>query len=50
MKTKTIKQKRNKTNVVCECGIKVFGNSDINAVANLKQHMKSKLHKKQLGN
>ena len=50
MKTKTTKQKRKKVSLICECGIKVFGNSLFNATANLKIHQKSKLHKKQLGN
>jgi len=30
---------------VCECGIKIFGNSIKNAEANLKIHTKSKRHK-----
>lgn len=45
MKTK---QKRDKKSVTCECGIKIFGNSEDNAKANLKLHQKSKLHKKQM--
>jgi len=43
------KTKRIKTSQTCECGIKVFGNSEANAKANLKLHQKSKLHKKQSG-
>lgn len=37
--------------IVCECGVKICGNSDSNAKANLRTHKKSKLHKNQtLGN
>jgi len=43
------KVKRVKVELVCPCGIKVFGNSEANAKANLKLHQKSKLHKKQSG-
>lgn len=32
--------------VICECGIKITGNSTIHAEANLKNHKLSKLHKK----
>ncbi|KKN12895.1 hypothetical protein LCGC14_1011910 [marine sediment metagenome] len=37
---------KNKPNVVCECGFTVTGNSQLHAEANLKNHKKSKLHKK----
>lgn len=46
----THKKVYQKVSVLCDCGIKIFGNSDLNVNANLKLHSKSKLHKKQMGN
>ena len=40
------KKQYNKVEVVCSCGIKIFGNSEKNAQANLKTHLKSKFHKR----
>ena len=43
------KKKYQKVEVVCDCGVRIFGNSEKNVQANLKLHQKSKLHKKQMG-
>ena len=43
------KKHYDKVELICDCGIKIFGNSDKNVKANLKLHQKSKLHKKQMG-
>ena len=38
-----------KPGIVCDCGFRVTGNSMAHAEANLKNHKKSKLHKKLMG-
>ena len=36
----------NKPFIICDCGLKITGNSQAHAEANLKNHKESKLHKK----
>lgn len=39
-----------KDEIICECGIKITGNSKAHAEANLKNHKQSKLHKEIIKN
>jgi len=47
MKTKEVSQKQ-LTAITCECGFIVSGSSEEHARANLKQHRKYALHKRQM--
>jgi len=39
-----------KDEIICECGVKITGNSKAHAEANLRNHKQSKLHKEIMKN